>query len=88
MVAILREHFSDLRVKYTPRDKLMPSRGTLSMEKAKRLLGFEPQYPVEKGFPNYIEWYKELFGRRANVIGPFGRQSARAEGLKVVGGTQ
>jgi nucleoside-diphosphate-sugar epimerase len=84
MATILRDHFSDLRVKYTPRDKLMPSRGTLSMEKAKRLLGFEPQYPVEKGFPKYIEWYKELFGRRANIIGPFGRQT----GLKVVGGTQ
>ena len=83
MVAILREHFKDVSVKYTPRDKLMPSRGTLSMDKAKRLLGFEPQYPVEKGFPKYIEWYKELFGRRANVIEPFDWQG----GLKVVGGT-
>jgi hypothetical protein len=63
----------------------MPSRGTLSMEKAKRLLGFEPQFPVEKGFPKYIEWYKDLFARRANAIGPLGRP-ARPESLKVVGG--
>jgi nucleoside-diphosphate-sugar epimerase len=88
MVKILREHFSDLRVKYIPRDKLWPSRGTLSMEKAKRLLGFHSQYPVEKGFPNYIEWYKELFVRRANVIGALGRQGPRSDALKIVGGAQ
>jgi nucleoside-diphosphate-sugar epimerase len=86
MVEILRDHFPGLRVNYTPRDKLMPSRGTLSMEKAKRLLAFEPQYPVEKGFPKYIEWYKELFARRANTIGPSARPAARADALRVVGG--
>jgi nucleoside-diphosphate-sugar epimerase len=86
MVAILREHFPGVRVKYTPRDKLMPSRGTLSMEKAKSRLGFEPQYPVEKGFPQYIEWYKELFARRANTIGPTARAGARSDALRVVGG--
>lgn len=86
MVAILREHFPDIRVNYSPRDKLMPSRGTLSMEKAKRLLDFEPQYPVEKGFPKYIEWYKELFTRRANTIVPAAPAGARSEALRVVGG--
>jgi hypothetical protein len=64
----------------------MPSRGTLSMEKAKRLLDFEPQYPVEKGFPKYIEWYKELFARRANAIGPSAQPGVRSEALRVVGG--
>src|SRR5262245_9483364 len=86
MVKILRDHFPGIRVNYTPRDKLMPSRGTLSMEKAKRLLEFEPQYPVEKGFPKYIEWYKDLFARRANTIGPSARPAARADALRVVGG--
>jgi nucleoside-diphosphate-sugar epimerase len=86
MVRILRDHFAGLRVNYTPRDKLMPSRGTLSMEKAKRLLAFEPQYPVEKGFPKYIEWYKELFARRANAIGPSARPGVRSEALRVVSG--
>lgn len=70
MVKILYEHFPDMHVNYTARDRLMPSRGTLSMEKAKRLLDFTPQYPVETGFPKYIEWYKDLFARRANSIGP------------------
>jgi nucleoside-diphosphate-sugar epimerase len=86
MVKILRDHFPGIRVNYKPRDKLMPSRGTLSMEKAKRLLGFEPQYPVEKGFPKYIEWYKDLFARRANSLSPLTRQGMRGEPLRVVGG--
>jgi nucleoside-diphosphate-sugar epimerase len=86
MAKILRDHFPDIRVNYTPRDKLMPSRGTLSMEKAKRLLGFEPQYPVEKGFPKYIEWYKDLFARRANSLDPLMRNAIQAEPLRVVAG--
>jgi nucleoside-diphosphate-sugar epimerase len=69
MVKVLNDHFPDIRIKYTPRDKLMPARGTLSMDKAKRLLDFEPQFPIEKGFVKYIEWYKDLFSRRANVVG-------------------
>lgn len=61
MIGILREHFPEIAVRHAPRDRLMPNRGTLSMEKAKRVLGFEPQYPLEAGFPRYIEWYRSLF---------------------------
>jgi len=86
MVKILRDHFPGIRVNYKPRDKLMPSRGTLSMEKAKRLLGFEPQYPVEKCCPKYSEGYKDLCARRANSLSPLRRQGMRGEPLRVVGG--
>ena len=61
LVNILRGQISDIVVKRNPRDRLMPSRGTLSMEKAKRLLEFEPQYPLEEGYPYYVQWYKNLF---------------------------
>lgn len=61
MVEILRAHVPGIVVKETPRDRLMPARGTLSMDKAKELLGFTPQFPIEKGFPRYIQWYKDLF---------------------------
>jgi len=61
MVDIVKQHFPEIAVQYTQRDRLVPSRGTLSMEKAKRVLGFEPQYPLETGFPRYIEWYRTLF---------------------------
>ncbi|MGR0185149.1 NAD-dependent epimerase/dehydratase family protein [Azospirillum aestuarii] len=64
MIDIVCSHFPDVSVTYSPRDRLMPSRGTLSMDKARRLLDFEPSFPVERGFPLYIDWYKKLFAER------------------------
>jgi nucleoside-diphosphate-sugar epimerase len=61
MADILKKHFPDVKINYLPKDKLVPDRGTLSVEKAKELIGYAPQYPLEKGFVKYIEWYKELF---------------------------
>ncbi len=36
----------------------MPERGTLKIDKAKKLLGYDPQYEIEKGYTKYIDWYK------------------------------
>ena len=60
MIELMKEAFPEIEVVHNPRDGLMPERGTLSVEKAKRLIGYEPQYPLEKGFPRYIAWYKKL----------------------------
>ncbi len=60
MIEIVQVHFPGVEVKYQPRDVLMPERGTLSVEKAGRLLGYAPAYPREKGFVSYIQWYKDL----------------------------
>jgi nucleoside-diphosphate-sugar epimerase len=38
----------------------MPFRGTLSVKKAQKLIGYAPRNPVEVGFPKYIQWYKDL----------------------------
>lgn len=61
MASILVEHFPDVKIKYLPKDKLMPDRGTLSVEKATKLLGYNPRYPLEVGFVKYIEWYKSIW---------------------------
>lgn len=63
MADIVREHFPDISIKYQPRDALMPERGTLSVEKAKRILGYKPENPLEIGFVKYINWYKEMAER-------------------------
>lgn len=63
MVAILRDHFPSAKVEYLPKDKLMPDRGTLSVEKAKRLLGYKPEWPLERGFVQYINWNKQLINQ-------------------------
>ena len=45
----------------------MPERGTLDISKARDLIGYEPKFPIEVGYVNYINWYKE-FTRKLNVI--------------------
>ncbi len=60
MIEIVKSEFPGVEVQHKPRDGLMPERGTLSVEKARNLIGYEPQYPLEKGFVEYIRWYKQL----------------------------
>lgn len=61
LAEVVRRHFPDARIERTPRDALMPSRGTLSIEKARRLLGYAPAHPLEKGMERYIEWYRSVW---------------------------
>ena len=60
MAVIMKANFKNLEVNYTPKDNLTPDRGTLSIEKARSLLGFSPDFPLEKGYIDYINWYKEF----------------------------
>jgi nucleoside-diphosphate-sugar epimerase len=62
LVDITAEHFPGVGIQYVERDRLMPFRGTLSVAKARRLLGYQPSHPIEAGFPKYIAWYKRLVG--------------------------
>ena len=61
LVEILKSEFSNIKVIYKKRNKLNPERGTLSVEKAKELINYVPLWPLEKGYKNYIKWYKEIF---------------------------
>jgi nucleoside-diphosphate-sugar epimerase len=61
LAGIVQAHFPGVGVEYAERDKLMPVRGTLSIEKARRLLGYQPRYAIDEGFPRYIEWYRALY---------------------------
>lgn len=61
MASILKEHFPGVKIKYLPKDRLMPDRGTLTIEKARKLLNYNPQNPLEKGFVDYINWYKSIW---------------------------
>ena len=63
MANIVKAQFPDLKIKYQPKDKLTPDRGTLSIDKAKQLIGYKPQFPLDKGYLGYINWYKEFYVR-------------------------
>jgi len=60
LASIVQQHFPDVKSRNVERDKLMPKRGTLSIAKAKSLLGYDPKYPLETGIEKYVSWYRTL----------------------------
>lgn len=60
---IVQQHLPGTEVEHVERDHLMPERGTLSVDKARALLGYAPQNPVEVGFEKYIDWYRDVLGQ-------------------------
>lgn len=60
MAAIVQRYFPTARIVSNPRDALMPERGTLSIDKARDVLGYDPQFDLETGFEGYIRWYMQF----------------------------
>jgi len=58
-VLILKEIFPDLEYEVAKKDKFRPHRGTLSIEKARKLLGYEPEYDLRSGIREYVNYIKE-----------------------------
>ena len=59
-VKILKKYFPRLNYEITPRDNFRPKRGTLSILKANKLLGYKPKYSIEKGIKEYLSFLKEI----------------------------
>ena len=54
-------HFPKLKNPiYKKREKYVPKRGGLDISKAKKLIGFKPQYSLEKGISKYIKIEKKI----------------------------
>ncbi len=53
---VLKEYFSELNIQYTEWDKSRPVRGTLKINKIKKL-GYSPKYRIDKGYRKYLKWY-------------------------------
>ena len=45
----------DVQIELNEADPLYPKRGALNIDKAKKLLGYEPQYPIEKGLKIFYD---------------------------------
>lgn len=65
MANIMHDHFPNLEVHYVKKDNLTPDRGTLDISKARRLIDFNPQFPLERGYVDYINWYKSFFASQS-----------------------
>ena len=57
----LKIEFPFVDVAYVKRDKLTPLRGTLSTDKAKKLINYSSDWPLDLGYSKYIKWYKNIF---------------------------
>jgi nucleoside-diphosphate-sugar epimerase len=67
MIDILKGYFPKISIKSIEKDSLMPDRGTLSVDKAKSLIGYNPSWSLDKGYPKYIEWYMDLFNKNPDL---------------------
>ena len=56
---ILKSYLPDIKINLHPRDETLPKRGTLSIEKATKILGYSPKYDLEKGIKEYISFKKQ-----------------------------
>ena len=61
LIDILKSEFPKINVIYKEREKFMPERGTLKTNKAKDMLNFKAEYPIENGYLKYISWYKDFW---------------------------
>lgn len=60
LASIVAKHFPGIGVDHQDRDVLMPERGTLSIEKARNLIGYKPKFCLETALETYVHWYRNL----------------------------
>ena len=59
LAEIISGELPQTEVEYLARDDSMPERGRLSIVKARDLLGYSPEWPLEQGYLRYLRWYQE-----------------------------
>lgn len=57
----LEKHFPDLRYTLLGRDETRPRRGTLSIEKASKLIGYQPLYDLGRGVAEYVAFAQKHY---------------------------
>jgi nucleoside-diphosphate-sugar epimerase len=61
MLDVLRQHFPDLRARARARtETYRPVRGTLDTSRARTLLGFAPEFDLEQGVAEYVEYMRSI----------------------------
>jgi len=56
---VVKKHFPEAVLESRPPDTSRPERGTLSIEKAKKLLNYAPKIDIEEGVADYVKQLKE-----------------------------
>jgi len=63
---LVKNEFPSVKINYVGKEQFMPERGTLNINKAKKLIGYSPQYKLEEGYTKYIQWYKNFWKNLKN----------------------
>ena len=58
---IVQKLIPNTKKEFITRDKNMPYRGTLSINKAKNKLNYKPKFKIERGIEKLISYYKKNF---------------------------
>ncbi len=61
LIKILKSEFPKVNIIYKEREQFMPERGTLNIDKAKKLILYNPKDSIETGYIKYIKWYKDFW---------------------------
>ena len=61
LAEIIRKYIPSTKIEFkeVAKNEKRPERGALSIEKAKRLIGYNPKYSLEEGMKEYIEFVKK-----------------------------
>jgi nucleoside-diphosphate-sugar epimerase len=58
LIGLIRAHFPEIEVRHKPRGRLVPERGTLCVDKARTVIGYQPRRTLEEGLAAYLQWYR------------------------------
>jgi UDP-glucose 4-epimerase len=56
---VIKKHIPSVGMEIKDSNEVRPNRGALNIVKAKKLFGYRPKFPIEKGIPKYIKFVKE-----------------------------
>lgn len=59
-VKILKKYYKNLKFFIKKRDSFRPKRGTLSISKARKLIGYKPKTKLSQGIKKYVDFYLNL----------------------------
>ena len=61
---IVARHLPSAKSEVAERSIDKPSRGTLSIKRAREILDFKPKWCLENGYENYINWFKGMWQKK------------------------
>jgi nucleoside-diphosphate-sugar epimerase len=59
LAEIVQTHFPGTPIEYRPKPAFMPMRGTLSIKRAREMIGYTSKIPLEEGVRRYVEHLKK-----------------------------